>query len=76
MAIEAAFKAAGAGGAVTSEKLVSAMDNLTIDTKGLRGTPIEWTKTNHFRTHQSYRVYRWNGTALEAIGDWRRYDVK
>ena len=26
------------------------MNNLKVDTKGLRGGPIEWTKDNHFRT--------------------------
>ncbi len=26
------------------------MNDLKVDTKGLRGGPIEWTKDNHFRT--------------------------
>ena len=34
------------------------MANLKVDTKGLRGGPIEWTKDNHFRTRQYYRVYQ------------------
>ena len=33
------------------------MSDLKVDTKGLRGGPIEWTKDNHFRTRQYYRVY-------------------
>ncbi len=33
------------------------MASLKVDTKGLRGGPIEWTKDNHFRTRQYYRVY-------------------
>jgi branched-chain amino acid transport system substrate-binding protein len=74
MAVEAAFRALG-GNPATPEALAQAMSNLTIDPKGLRGSPIVWTKNNHFRTQQSYRVYHWNGTKLEAIGDWRRYDV-
>ena len=36
------------------------MNNLKVDTKGLRGGPLEWTKDNHFRTKQYYRVYRWD----------------
>jgi ABC-type branched-subunit amino acid transport system substrate-binding protein len=76
MTIEATLKAASAKGAVTRASIASAMETLTIDTHGLRGTPITWTKDNHFRTVQSYRAYRWNGTALEAMGDWRKYDVK
>jgi ABC-type branched-subunit amino acid transport system substrate-binding protein len=75
MAVEAAFRAASAAGPVSAATLATAMETLTIDTKGIRGTPITWTKTNHFRTVQSYRVYHWNGTALETVGDWRRYDV-
>jgi branched-chain amino acid transport system substrate-binding protein len=74
MAVEAAFRALGKNPA-TPENLTKAMDNITIDTKGLRGTPIVWTEKNHFRAQQSYRVYHWNGTKIEAIGDWRRYDV-
>lgn len=76
MAVEAALRAAAASGSVTAASVNAAMDNLKIDTKGLRGAPIEWTKANHFRTVQSYRVWRWNGTAVEAVGDWRNYDVK
>jgi hypothetical protein len=76
MTIEATLKAASAKGAVTRASVAQAMETLTIDTKGLRGTPITWNSNNHFRTVQSYRVHRWNGTALEAVGDWRRYDVK
>ena len=48
MAIEAALK--GAGWPADAAKVRAAMENLKIDTKGLRGGPIEWTKDNHFRT--------------------------
>ena len=58
MVIEAALKAPA--GRPTPEKLAAAMANLKVDTKGLRGGPIEWTKDNHFRTRQYYRVYRWD----------------
>ena len=76
MAIEAALKAASASGPVTRASVAPAMETLTIDTKGLRGTPINWTSNNHFRTVQSYRVHRWNGSGLESVGAWRRYEVK
>ena len=33
---------------------------LKVDTKGLRGVPMVWTKENHFRTQQAYRIYRWD----------------
>jgi ABC-type branched-subunit amino acid transport system substrate-binding protein len=74
MTIEATFKAAGKD--VTPEQIASVMETLTIDTRGLRGGPIEWSKDNHFRKRQSYRVHRWNGKTLESVGDWRHYEVK
>ena len=58
MVIEAALKATG--WPATPEKLAAAMCSLKVDTKGLRGGPIEWTKDNHFRTRQYYRVYKWD----------------
>ena len=54
------------------------MANLKVDTKGLRGGPIEWTKDNHFRTRQYYRVYRWDTAkgAIVRVKDWTAFDVK
>ena len=60
MVIEAALQARPAGRR-RREKIAAAMADLKVDTKGLRGGPIEWTKDNHFRTQQYYRVYRWDG---------------
>jgi ABC-type branched-subunit amino acid transport system substrate-binding protein len=75
MVIEAALKAAGAP---SREKLAAAMSSLKVDLKGLRGGPIEWTKANHFRTRQYYRVYRWdsNKGAIVRVKDWFAFDVK
>ena len=76
MVIEAALK--GAGWPVTSAKVDASMQNLKVDLKGLRGGPIEWTKNNHFRTKQFYRVYKWDGdkSAIVLVKDWFGYDVK
>ena len=76
MVIEAALKATG--WPATPQKVADAMSNLKVDTRGLRGGPIEWTKDNHFRTRQYYRVYRWD-TGKGAIArekDWYAFDVK
>jgi ABC-type branched-subunit amino acid transport system substrate-binding protein len=75
MVIEAALKAAGTP---SREKLAAAMSNLKVDTKGLRGGPIEWTKDNHFRTRQYYRFYRWDPAkgAIVRVKDWVAFDVK
>jgi branched-chain amino acid transport system substrate-binding protein len=75
MVIEAALKAAGTP---SREKLAAAMSNLKVDLKGLRGGSIEWTKDNHFRTRQYYRVYRWDPAkgAIAQVKDWYTYEVK
>ena len=76
MTIEAALK--GAGWPATHAKLQKAMENLKIDTHGLRGGPIVWTKNNHFRTKLYYRVYKWDPakSAIVRVQDWKTYDVK
>jgi branched-chain amino acid transport system substrate-binding protein len=76
MVIEAALKATG--WPPTPEKLAAAMSSLKVDTKGLRGGPIEWTKDNHFRTRQYYRVYRWDAGkgGIVQVKDWVQFDVK
>jgi branched-chain amino acid transport system substrate-binding protein len=74
MAIEAALK--GAGWPADRAKLRTAMESLTIDTKGLRGGPIVWTKDNHFRTMLYYRVYKWDGGKIVRVQDWKSYAVK
>jgi ABC-type branched-subunit amino acid transport system substrate-binding protein len=76
MVVEAALK--GAGWPADAAKIQNSMEALKVDTKGLRGGPIEWTKDNHFRTQQYYRVYRWDGakSAIVQAQDWKGYEVK
>jgi branched-chain amino acid transport system substrate-binding protein len=76
MVIEAALK--GAGWPADAAKVRTAMESVKVDTKGLRGGPIEWTKDNHFRTRQFYRVYRWDPakSAIVQAKDWMPYEVK
>jgi len=76
MVIEAALKATG--WPASKEKLAAAMAHLTVDSKGLRGGPIEWTRDNHFRTRQYYRVYKWDSakSTIARVRDWTAYDVR
>lgn len=62
----------------TPEKLVKSMNNLKADLKGLRDGGIEWTKDNHFRAKQSYRVYRWDSAkqAVVRVKDWTTIGAK
>jgi ABC-type branched-subunit amino acid transport system substrate-binding protein len=74
LALEAALRKAG--WPATNEKIAAALSDLKVDTKGLRGVPMVWTKDNHFRTQQAYRVYRWDGGKIVVQRDWLTYDVK
>jgi ABC-type branched-subunit amino acid transport system substrate-binding protein len=62
----------------TPQKVLAAMNNLKVDLKGLRGGPLEWTKDNHFRTKQYYRVWRWDpaGNRIVRAQDWQAIEVK
>ena len=73
---EAALK--NAGWPADAGKLRAALESVKVDTQGLRGGPLEWTKDNHFRTRQYYRVYRWDPakSAIVQAKDWVSYDVK
>ncbi len=74
--LEAALQ--GAGASADAGKIRAAMETVKVDTKGLRGGPIEWSKDNHFRTRQYYRVYRWDPakSAIVVAKDWVAYDVR
>ena len=76
MVIEAALK--NTPWPPTPQKILAAMNNLKVDMKGLRGGPLEWTKDNHFRTKQYYRVWKWDAGkgAVVRVQDWQAIDVK
>src|SRR5438067_3455308 len=61
----------------TPAKVAAAMSKLKVDLKGLRGGPLEWTKENHFRTRQYYRVWHWDAqkNAIVRVQDWQAIDV-
>ena len=62
----------------TPDKVREALNQVQVDTKGLKGGPIVWTKTNHYRTTSYYRVYKWD-TKKNAIvigKDWTAIEVK
>jgi ABC-type branched-subunit amino acid transport system substrate-binding protein len=75
-ALEAGLK--GAGWPTTPDKVAAAMSNVQVDTQGLRGSAIVWTKNNHYRTQQSYRVWRWDSAknTVVMVKDWTTFEVK
>jgi branched-chain amino acid transport system substrate-binding protein len=76
LVLEAVLKRAG--WPADAAKIRTAMEDVKVDSQGLRGGPIEWSKDNHFRTRQYYRVYRWDPakSAVTITKDWVPYDVK
>ena len=62
----------------TTQKVVAAMNNLKVDLRGMRGGPLEWTKDNHFRTAQHYRVWRWDPAQnrIVRVQDWKTISAK
>ena len=76
LVLEAALKKTG--WPPTHAKALAAMSSLEVDTKGLRGGPIKWTKDNHFRTRQYYRVWRWDPAAKRVVQvqDWQAIEVQ
>jgi ABC-type branched-subunit amino acid transport system substrate-binding protein len=62
----------------TPAKVLAAMNRLKVDLKGLRGGPLEWTRDNHFRTRQYYRVWHWDPAMKQVlrVQDWTALDVK
>lgn len=59
-------------------KLQAAMNGVSISVPGVKGGPIRWTRDNHFRTEQWYKVYRWDaGRARPVVAkDWTKVDVE
>jgi ABC-type branched-subunit amino acid transport system substrate-binding protein len=76
MVMEAALKSAG--WPADASKVRAALETVKVDTRGLRGGAFEFTKDNHFRTNQYYRVYRWDPakSAIVVAKDWVTYAVK
>jgi len=62
----------------TPKKVAAAMSNLKVDLKGLRGGPLEWTKSNHFRAAQHYRVWHWDPAQnkIVRVQDWKAIKAK
>lgn len=62
----------------TPEAVRDSMNQLKVDTKGLKGGPIVWTKTNHYRMTGYYRVYKWDSKkkGIVIAKDWTPVEVK
>ena len=60
------------------ERLAQTMADLSVDTKGIRGGPIEWSQANHYRKTNYYKVYHWekSRSRILSVGDWTRVEVK
>jgi ABC-type branched-subunit amino acid transport system substrate-binding protein len=59
------------------DKLAQSLATVSVDTKGLRGGPIEMTPENHYRKVTYYKVYRWDAgrNAIVSVGGWSKLDI-
>ena len=76
MVLEAGLK--NCGWPCTRDKLATALAGIAVDTKGLRGGPIQFTPDNHYRQATYYKVYRWDAAknAIASIGGWTKLEIK
>ena len=60
------------------EKLAQSLATVSVDTRGLRGGPIEMTPENHYRKVTHYKVYRWDTAknAIVSVGGWHTLDIR
>ncbi len=76
MVLEAIFK--GTPWPASPDKVRNSMNQINLDTQGLKGGPIVWTANNHYRTKTFYRVYRWDSgkNGIVTVKDWTPLEVK
>lgn len=76
MVLEAGLR--GCGWPCSRAKLAQALATVKVDTKGLRGGPIEMTPDNHYRKVTHYKVYRWDTakSAIVSVGGWSKLDIE
>src|SRR6058998_976632 len=76
MVLEAGLKKCG--WPCPKDKLATALASVSVDTRGLRGGPIEWTPDNHYRKSTYYQVYRWDPSksVTAPVGGWTRLEIK
>ena len=75
VAVHEALKACG--WPCSREKLQSAMNGISFNVKGVKHGPIQWSRDNHFRVEQWYKVYRWDPAKARPVTakDWTLVDV-
>lgn len=71
MVLEEALKKCGSP--CTREKLVDALNNISVQTAGIYPDPVKWTKDDHTRP-ASFTAYAWDPktSSVKRITDWAR----
>jgi hypothetical protein len=71
MILEAALKKCGAG--CTREKLLDALNGLSVETGGIYPDPVSWTRDDH-RRPASFVAYAWDekSQSVKRISEWAR----
>ena len=70
MIIEDALKRCGRN--CNAEQFRNALETVNVDTQGIYGGPVDWTKSNHMRSAAHYKVYRWDNAQKRVVRvrDW------
>ena len=60
------------------EKVRKAINQVKVDTRGLKGGPLAWSMNNHYRATTYYRVYRWDSkkNGIVIVKDWTPLKVQ
>jgi hypothetical protein len=76
VALHEALKACG--WPCSRDRLQGVTASLSFTVKGVKGGPIQWSRENHFRTEQWYKIYRWDPARGRPVvaKDWTRVDVE
>ena len=76
MIVEDALKRCGK--ACTAEQFRTALEGVKVDTQGIYGGPVDWSRGNHIRSAAYYKVYRWDPAkkAVVRVRDWVRVPIQ
>ncbi len=76
MVIEDALKRCGR--TCNAEQFRGALEGVNVDTRGIYGGPVDWSRGNHVRSAAYYKVYRWDPAQgrIVRVRDWVKIPIQ
>lgn len=76
MVIEDALKRCGR--TCGAEQFRNALEGVKVDTQGIYGGPVDWSRDNHVRSAAYYKVYRWDPAQgrIVRVRDWVKVPIQ